>query len=308
MTPADLVAGGSLFIAVPIAILAGLLSFLSPCVLPLVPGYLGFIGGAVSARPASAPASARASARSASNGRANPALSGDSGAETPEYTDRSTAAAAATAASAGVAAAGATDAPEPEAPTRGKLLLGVLLFIAGFTLVFVSVATLGGTLGRFFIEYADLITRVLGVVVIAMGLVFIGVFGLAQRIARPQVRGSLGLIGAPLLGIALGIGWAPCIGPTLAVILAMAFDSGSAARAATLGLAYSLGLGIPFILLTLGFGWATRSVTFVRRHIRVVNLIGGALLIVLGVLMVTGVWTQIMASLQGVFANVPLPL
>ena len=88
----------------------------------------------------------------------------------------------------------------------------------------------------------------------------------------------------------------------------MAFDSGSAARAATLGLAYSLGLGIPFILLTLGFGWATRSVTFVRRHIRVVNLIGGALLIVLGVLMVTGVWTQIMASLQGVFADVPLPL
>jgi cytochrome c-type biogenesis protein len=272
----ELVADGSLFVAIPIAILAGLISFLSPCVLPLVPGYLGFIGGAVTARPES-----RRTAPSA------PAAA---------MTD-----------SAQAAAPAATDVAEPPAPTRGRLLLGVVLFIAGFTLVFVSVAMLGGTLGQFFIEYADLITRVLGVVIIAMGLVFIGVFGLAQRIARPQVRGNLGLVGAPLLGIALGIGWAPCIGPTLAVILTMAFDSGSAARAATLGLAYSLGLGIPFILLTLGFGWATRSVSFVRRHIRVVNLIGGLLLIVLGVLMVTGVWTRIMAQLQGVFASVPLP-
>ncbi|WP_137843070.1 cytochrome c biogenesis protein CcdA [Microbacterium sp. 2FI] len=275
MSLTELVADGSLFVAIPIAILAGLISFLSPCVLPLVPGYLGFIGGAVTARPES-----RRTAPSAQDAA---------------ITD-----------SARAAAPAPTDVAEA-APTRGRLLLGVVLFIAGFTLVFVSVAMLGGTLGQFFIEYADLITRILGVVIIAMGLVFIGVFGLAQRIARPQVRGNLGLVGAPLLGIALGIGWAPCIGPTLAVILTMAFDSGSAARAATLGLAYSLGLGIPFILLTLGFGWATRSVSFVRRHIRVVNLIGGLLLIVLGVLMVTGVWTRIMAQLQGVFASVPLP-
>ncbi len=265
-----LVADGSLLVAIPIAVLAGAISFLSPCVLPLVPGYLGFIGGAVSPRPAVVAAGA----------------SGASGA-----TD------AAPAAATGV-----------EAPARGRLVLGVVLFIAGFTVVFVSMAMLGGTLGRFLLEYADLITRILGVLIIAMGLVFIGWFGLAQRIARPQVRGNLGLVGAPLLGIALGIGWAPCIGPTLAVILTMAFDSGSAGRAALLGVAYSLGLGIPFLLLTLGFGWATRSVSFVRRHIRVVNLIGGALLIVLGLLMVTGVWTAVMAQLQGVFSSVPAPL
>ena len=280
MNIGELVADGSLLIAIPIAILAGAISFLSPCVLPLVPGYLGFIGGAVSSRPA--PVAAGTGPRALS--------------------ERGT--------SASKRAEPRTDSVpgQGDAPARGRLVLGVLLFIAGFTVVFVSMAMLGGTLGRFLLEYQDLITRILGVVIIAMGLVFIGWFGLAQRIARPQIRGNLGLIGAPLLGIALGIGWAPCIGPTLAVILTMAFDSGSTARAALLGVAYSLGLGIPFLLLTLGFGWATRSVSFVRRHIRAVNIIGGVLLIVLGLLMVTGVWTAVMAQLQGVFASVPAPL
>jgi cytochrome c-type biogenesis protein len=167
---------------------------------------------------------------------------------------------------------------------------------------------LGGSLGRFFLEYSDIITRVLGAVVIVMGLIFIGLFGFAQRTFKPHVRGNLGLVGAPLLGLALGIGWAPCIGPTLATILALSWNMGDPGRAAVLGLAYSLGLGIPFLLLAAGFGWASKSVSFLRRYIRAINIFGGVLLIVLGVLMVTGVWSSLMSQLQGVLVNVPLPI
>ncbi|MFG6490965.1 cytochrome c biogenesis CcdA family protein [Microbacterium sp. P03] len=271
----EIVAGGALWVAVPIAVLAGLVSFLSPCVLPLVPGYLGFIGGAV--QPRRAPI-AVAVGRGTTVDSAPGAGAGE---DTPTGAD---------------------------APSRGRLLGGVLLFIAGFTVVFMAINIFGGTLGVALIQYRDLITRIMGVVIILLGLVFIGAFGMAQRTFRPQVRGNVGLVGAPLLGLALGIGWAPCIGPTLSVILGMSLDSASAGRGALLGLAYSLGLGIPFILLTLGFGWATRSVSFLRRHIRTVNLIGGALLVLLGVLMVSGVWTALMSQLQGVLLGVPLPI
>jgi len=250
VNPGAIVFDGALWLAVPIALAAGLVSFLSPCVLPLVPGYLGFIGGTVAPRRGAASAS----------------------------------------------------------PGRGRLVGGVLLFIAGFTLVFMTVNVLGGTVGRFFLQYADVITRIMGVVVILMGLVFIGLFGLAQRTMRMQAKSSVGLIGAPLLGIALGIGWTPCIGPTLAAIFSVSYNLGDPGRAALLGLAYSLGLGIPFLLLALGFGWATRSTSFLRKHIRVVNIIGGLFLIALGLLMVTGVWGSLMSQLQGVMGSVPLPL
>lgn len=247
MNAGAIVFDGALWLAIPIALLAGLVSFLSPCVLPLVPGYLGFLGGTVTSR------------RGRSSG-------------------------------------------------RGRLIGGVLLFIAGFTLVFVAMGVLAGSLGRFFLEYQDAITRVLGVVVIVLGLVFVGVFGFAQRTFKPQVRQGLGLIGAPLLGIAMGVGWAPCIGPTYTAILSISLTQADPWRAVLLAIVYSLGLGIPFLLIALGVGWASRSVGFFRRHIRVVNIVGGILLIALGVLMVTGVWTTLMSSLTGVIGSVELPL
>ncbi|WP_424936340.1 MULTISPECIES: cytochrome c biogenesis CcdA family protein [Bacteria] len=249
-----LVGFGALWLALPVAVLAGLISFLSPCVLPLVPGYLGFLGGAVSG-----------------------------------------------------GSAGSVGAEEP-APPRRRLLLGVLLFIAGFTAVFIVLTVIGGAAGAFFARWGDLVTRVLGVLIIGMGLVFVGLFGFAQRTVRVNLSGRAGLIGAPLLGVALGLGWTPCMGPTLTAILAVSWNLGDPWRAGLLGLAYSLGLGIPFVLAALGFGWATRSIGFLRRHVRAVNIVGGVLLIVLGLLMVTGVWTDVMSRIGAVMNSVQLPL
>ncbi|WP_193597996.1 cytochrome c biogenesis CcdA family protein [Microbacterium sp. YJN-G] len=256
MTPDAVIGAGALWLAIPLALAAGLVSFLSPCILPLVPGYLGFIGGAAGAS-AGAPAS-------------------------------------------GSAARVRTD--------RRRMLLGVLLFIAGFTVVFVAYTVVGGAASVFFLEWGELITRILGAVVIAMGLVFLGFFGFAQRQYKLQVNSTTGLVGAPLLGITLAIGWAPCTGPTLGAIISVGWTLGDPWRAALLGVAYSLGLGIPFLLVALGFGWATSATAFMRRHIRTVNIIGGALLIILGLLMVTGVWTQIMSRLTAVMSSVILPL
>lgn len=254
MSPEAIIGSGALWLAVPVAMLAGLVSFLSPCVLPLVPGYLGFLGGSVA----------------------------------PRHGDGSS--------------------PEVAAPPRGRLLLGVLLFILGFSVVFVAFTVLGGTAGVFFLVWGDLITRILGVVIILMGLVFLGAFAFAQRELRFHVDSKYGVAGAPLLGLALGLGWAPCMGPTLAAIIALSFNAGDPARAGFLGLAYSLGLGIPFVLVALGFGWATKAVGFLRRHIRVVNIVGGVLLIVLGALMVSGLWTDIMSRMTAVISNVTTPL
>ncbi|MBN9180577.1 MAG: cytochrome c biogenesis protein CcdA, partial [Microbacterium sp.] len=163
MNPGAVIVDGALWVAIPVAILAGLVSFVSPCVLPLVPGYLGYLGSTTTTTAA-------------------PTLDG-----------------------------GRTVTAE-----RARLLLGVTLFIAGFTVVFVAVTILGGTFGYLLLQYANVLTRVFGVVIIALGLLFLGFFGIAQRTLRPRAQGRTGLIGAPLLAFALVFGCTPCIGPTLA--------------------------------------------------------------------------------------------
>lgn len=264
MNTSELIGSGALWLALPVAMLAGLVSFLSPCVLPLVPGYLGFLGGAVAPR----------------GGVPDPSTGSGNG----------------------------TGPGSVNGTGRGRLVLGVLLFILGFSIVFISFTVIGGTAAVFFLQWGELITRILGVVIVAMGLVFLGLFGFAQREYRLQVNSKTGLIGAPLLGFALGIGWAPCIGPTLAAITSVAWTIGDPWRASLLGLAYSLGLGIPFLLVALGFGWATKAIGFLRRHIRTVNIAGGVLLIALGILMVSGLWTDLMSRLTAVMGSVILPL
>lgn len=239
----SIIYSGQLLVALPIALLAGLLSFASPCVLPLVPGYLAYIGGMASA--------------------------------TNDKGGRSTA----------------------------RLVLGVVLFVLGFSVVFVAFGVAFGALGFALKSWLDVLTRVMGLVLILMGLVFMGVFTRLQYTAKLNLTPTTGLVGAPLLGLIFGLGWTPCIGPTLTAIFSLSLDAASPGRGALLAAFYCVGLGIPFILLALGFAWATHSLNFLKRHIRGINITGGVLLIVMGVLMVTGLWNALMSQLQEVIAG-----
>lgn len=230
---------GSLVLAVPLAVTAGLVSFLSPCVLPLVPGYLSYVTGL-------------------------------SGAEVFDEAAR----------------------------RRGRLVAGALLFVGGFTVVFVSAGVLLGGFGGFLLENQEVLQRVLGSLTIVLGLAFIGGLPWLQRDLRLHHKPAVGLAGAPMLGVLFGLGWTPCIGPTLGAVMALGIDGGTALRGGVLAVAYCLGLGLPFVLTALAFNRAISTFAWVRRHHVWVMRGGGAMLVTIGVLLVTGVWTDMTVAVQ----------
>lgn len=229
---------GSLLFAVPVALVAGAVSFFSPCVVPLLPGYVSYMTG----------------------------LSG---------------------------------ADLESSRHRGRLLSGSVLFVLGFTLVFLTYGMLFGALGGWFSTYQDAITRVMGVVTIVLGLAFMGWVPFLQRDFRVHRVPAVGVAAAPLLGVLFGLGWTPCIGPTLSAVLTLSLNEASAVRGTLLAFAYSLGLGLPFVAAALAFRRMLGAVGWVRRHQVWVTRIGGGMLVLVGLLLVTGGWDLLIADLRG---------
>lgn len=229
--------GGSVLLALPVAVLAGLVSFFSPCVLPLLPGYLSYASGL--------------SAAEITSGRAG----------------------------------------------RGRLLAGTIGFVAGLAAVFVATGALAGSVGAALVTWQRPLTIAAGVLSIALGLVFTGWLPLGQGTARLTVVPRLGVAASPLLGIVFGLGWTPCIGPALSVVLSLALNEATAARGAVLALAYALGLGLPFVVAGLTFERMAGTLSWVKRHHRGIQLFGGVAMMLVGLLLITGWWAQLMAML-----------
>lgn len=237
----SVVFSGTLFAAIPLAFVAGLLAFLSPCVLPLIPGYLAYIGGfAITAQPSPA--------------------------------------------------------------DRARVLVGMTGFVVGFGAVFLSLSVVFGALGLALLPWLDVILRVAGVVLIVMGVVFMGGFVRLQRDITPQWRTRAGVWGAPFLGVVFALGWVPCVGPTLIAVQTLAFESGDIGRAVVLGVAYWLGLALPFVLVAVFLGRILPALNWAKRHIRAINVSGGVMLILIGVLMLVGLWRPFL-SLVGVMVS-----
>lgn len=256
-------AGGSLILAIPVAAIAGFVSFLSPCVLPLVPAYLSYVTGLSAADLAD---------------QQRPAVSDGPGA------------ALAVEARGRVRTGGG--------PRRGRVLLGSVLFVAGFSSVFILFGALFGYAGAQLDSHAVLIDRIAGAVAIAMGIAFMGLVPGLQREYRSHRLPAIGIAGAPILGIAFGVGWTPCTGPTLTTVLSLAGSEATAARGALLTTAYCIGLGVPFIVAGLAFRKALGAFGFVRRHYAWVVRGGGLMLIVVGVLLITGEWNTLSIDLR----------
>ena len=247
MSAATYVVSGPVLLALPVAAAAGLVSFLSPCVLPLVPGYISYVTGLSS-----------------------------------------------------------SDLTDEDRRRRGVVLAGALMFVLGFSAVFVSEGAAFGSFGRTLKEHTRILEIVLGSVTVGLGLLFAGAFArvpLAQREWRLHLRPGVGLAAAPVLGVLFGVGWTPCIGPTLGAVLGLSSESATAGRGAVLSAAYCLGLGLPFLLVALAFGRAVRLLAIVRRHTRVVLLVGGGLLVVVGALEISGTWNTWAHQIQSHLGN-----
>ena len=275
MSVGSLVSAGPLLLAIPVAAAAGAVTFLSPCVLPLVPGYLSYITGM--------------------SGAATVAEPGVGASVTDDEDDEPAAARTTATRTAARTVAG------PAKPSRSRVLAGATLFIIGFSALFAVEGVAFGGIGVTLRSHQVGLSRVLGVLLIGLGLMFAGAFdrfGFSGRVFKPSVRPRAGLASAPLLGVLFGLGWTPCIGPTLSAVLTLGLSTGTAARGGLLAFVYGLGIGIPLLLVAFAFDRGVTLFAFARRHARLITRIGGVLLIVVGLLEVTGAWASAMSWLQ----------